>query len=55
MHELEGLTERCLVIQGIQQGFGDMLPTEDILARSQFLEPLDEPTKQLYSKVLHVR
>jgi hypothetical protein len=42
-------------MQGIQQGFGDMLPTEDILARSQFLQPLDEHTRQLYSKVLHGR
>ncbi len=40
-------------VQGIVEGFGDMIPSETVLQRSQFLEPLDQPTQQLYNRVLH--
>ena len=40
-------------VQGIVEGFGDILPSEAVLQRSHFLEPLDQPTQQLYNRVLH--
>ena len=40
-------------MQGIVESFGDMLPADMILQKSQFLEPLREDTKQLYNRVLH--
>ena len=40
-------------VQGVVEGFGDMIPSEAVLQRSQFLEPLDLPTQQLYNRVLH--
>ena len=40
-------------MQGLSKAFGDMLPDEDILARSEFLLPLDDRTRSLYWDVLH--
>ena len=40
-------------LQGLTRAFGDMLPNEDILERSEFLLPLDEATRRLYWDVLH--
>lgn len=42
-----------IAMQGVVESFGDMLPAERILQKSQFLEPLREDTKQLYNRVLH--
>jgi len=33
--------------------FGDVLPDDSVLQRSEFLLPLDESTRQLYWDVLH--
>ncbi len=41
------------VRQGLQDMFGDVLPDESVLQRSEFLLPLDERTRRLYWSVLH--
>ncbi|CAL8462508.1 g2041 [Coccomyxa elongata] len=38
---------------GLQDMFGDVLPDEAVLQRSEFLLPLDERTRRLYWSVLH--
>ena len=42
-----------LTRQGLRDAFGDVIPEESVLQRSEFLLPLDERTRQLYWNVLH--
>ena len=43
----------CVCVQGLTNAFGDTLPDEDILERSEFLLPLSEAMRRLYWEVLH--
>ena len=40
-------------MQGLDRVFGDVLPQEGILQRSEFLLPLDDDMRSLYWNVLH--
>lgn len=47
------LKQCCTLHQGLQDAFGDVLPEESVLQKSEFLLPLDERTRGLYWNVLH--
>ena len=39
---------------GLDVDLGELMPSEDVLRRSEFLEPVDEDTLELYREILEV-
>jgi hypothetical protein len=44
---------KLAVLQGLEKLFGDYIPDDTVLERSEFLLPLDDNTKRLYWNALH--
>jgi hypothetical protein len=40
--------------ESLDLSLGDLMPSDDVLRRSEFLEPVDEDTLELYREILEV-